>query len=331
VQRTAFFRDLATSLRAIPGVERAGVSSAIPFGAGTYTTSPFAAPAPSALAPGTSVPVDWRAAGPGYFDTMRIPILRGRDFRDGDTAPAPDVMIVSRAAARTFWGGADPVGRIVRRVADRKDFTVVGVVGDIRSTTLNNESPTVYYSASFRLFPLTDVVMRTSLDPSSVMGAVRETVRKMDAQLPLSNVRPMADLISTSAAQPRFSAALLGVFACVALLIASVGTYGVLTYSVSQRTKELGLRMALGADRRGVLTLVLREGLTVGLAGVVIGIGCAAALARVLSALVFGVSVHDPATYAAVSAALLAIACVACLIPAVRASRVDPMTALRLE
>jgi putative ABC transport system permease protein len=331
VQRTAFFRDLANTLRAIPGVERAGVSSAIPFGAGTFTTSPFAAPPPSALAPGTSVPVDWRAVGPGYFATMRIPLVRGRDFNDGDTANAPDVMIVSRAAARTLWGDADPIGRIVQRVADKKNFIVVGIVGDIRSTTLNRESPSVYYSAGFRLFPLTDVVIRTSRDPSSVMGTVREAVHRMDAQLPLANVRLMSEWISTSAAQPRFSATLLGLFACVALLVAAVGTYGVLAYSVSQRTKELGLRMALGADRQGVLTLVLREGLTVTVIGLAIGVAGAAALAQVLASLVFGVSVHDPATYAGASATLFVIAFAACAIPAIRASHVDPMMALRLD
>jgi putative ABC transport system permease protein len=331
VQRTAFFRDLANTLRAIPGVEHAAVSSAIPFGAGTFTTSPFAAPPPSALAPGTAVPVDWRAVGPGYFATMRIPLLRGREFTDGDTSTAPDVMIVSRAAARTFWGDADPLGRIVQRVADKKNFTVVGVVGDVRSTTLNRESPSVYYSAGFRLFPLTDVMIRTSLDPSSVMKPVRESVRRMDPQLPLFNVRPMSEWISTSAAQPRFSATLLGVFACVALLVAAVGTYGVLSYSVSQRTKELGLRMALGADRGGVLALVLREGLTVGVVGLAAGVTVAAALAQLLSSLVFGVSVHDPASYLAVSGLLLVIASLACAVPAIRASHVDPMRALRLD
>ena len=330
-QRTGFFRDLAGALRAVPGVDHAAVSSAIPFGAGTYTTSPFTAPAPLALPPGTAVPVDWRAVGPGYFATMKIPMLRGREFTDADTASAPDVMIVSRKAAQTFWGDADPIGRIVRRVADKRDFTIVGVVGDVRSTTLNQQSPSVYYSAGARLFPLTDVVVRTSLDPSSVMGAVRETVRRMDAQLPLANVRPMTAWVSTGAAQPRFSAVLLGVFAGIALIVAAVGTYGVLAYSVSQRTKELGLRLALGADRREVLSLILREGLAVGVVGLAVGLVASAALARVLASLVFGVTVRDPMSYAAVSGLLVVIAATACVVPAIRASRVDPMVALRLE
>jgi putative ABC transport system permease protein len=240
-------------------------------------------------------------------------------------------MIVSRKAAHTFWGDADPIGRSVRRVADKKDFTVVGVVGDVRSTTLNQQSPSVYYSAGARLFPLTDVVVRTAVDPASVMGAVRETVRRMDAQLPLANVRPMTAWVSTGAAQPRFSAVLLGLFAAVALFVAGVGTYGVLAYSVSQRTKELGLRLALGAGRREVVSLIVREGLAVGAVGLAVGLMAAAALARVLSSLVFGVSVRDPVTYTAVSGLLFVIAVTACVVPAIRASRVDPMVALRLE
>jgi putative ABC transport system permease protein len=330
-RRTAFFTSLANEIRALPGVEQAGVSSGIPFGAGNYTTSPFGAPGSAVLPGDASVPVDWRAVGPGYFATMTIPLLRGREFTDADDATAPDVMIVSRAAARTFWGDADPIGRVVQRVADKKNFTVVGVVGDVRSTTLNRESPAVYYSAAARLFTLTDVVVRTASDQGSLMRAVREKVRAKDPNVPLTNVRPMFGWVAASAAQPRLSAELLGIFAAIALLVAAVGTYGVLAYSVSQRTKELGLRMALGADRRGVLTLVLREGLAVSVVGLAIGVAGASGLAHVLSSLVFGVSVHDPVTYAGASAALFGIAFAACAVPAIRASHVDPMTALRLD
>ena len=331
VKRVMFYRELGAMLKALPGVKNAGVSSGIPFGVGNYTTSPVSAPGKSALPPDTSVPVDWRTAGPGYFDTVRIPILRGRDFTDSDTASAPPVMIVSRATARTFWGDDDPIGRIVRRVADRKDFTVIGVVGDIRSTTLNRESPALYYSAGDRTWPLMDIVVRPAGDSASVLAAIRQKVRAIDPELPLSNVRPMTEWVATSAAQPRLNATLLGVFACVALLVAAIGTYGVLAYSVSQRTKELGLRMALGADRAGVLRLVVREGMTVGVAGILAGVAAAIAMSRVLSALVFGVSVWDPSTYLVVSAVLALVALASCVVPAVRASRVDPMTALRLD
>jgi putative ABC transport system permease protein len=160
---------------------------------------------------------------------------------------------------------------------------------------------------------------------------VRAGIRSLDPELPLSNIRPMSEWVSTSAAQPRLNASLLGVFACVALLVAAIGTYGVLAYSVSQRTKELGLRMALGADRAGVLRLVVREGMTVGLAGIVIGVLAAAGISRTLSALVYGISIRDPSTYVGVAAMLAVVALLSCAVPALRASRVDPMEALRLE
>ena len=330
-KRVAFYRELRPILAAIPGVGRVGLSSGIPFGVGNFTTSPFAAPASAALPDGASVPVDWRTVSPGYFATVNIPILRGRDFSDSDTANSPNVMIVSRAAARTFWGDADPIGRIVRRVADKADFTVIGVVGDVRSTTLATESPALYYSSGTRTWPLMDIVFRPAGDPATVMTAIRRKIHDLDPELPISNVRPMTEWISAGAAQPRLNATLLGVFAAVALLLAAIGTYGVLAYSVSQRTKELGLRMALGADRRGVLRLVVREGLSVALAGIAVGAAAALLLSRALSALVYGISIHDPSTYVEVTAVLTIVALLACVIPAVRASRVDPMVALRLD
>jgi putative ABC transport system permease protein len=270
-------------------------------------------------------------ASPGYFDALRIPLLRGRDFNDGDTTNAPPVTIVSRATARTMWGDDDPIGRTVRRVADGKDFTVIGVVGDVRSTTLNRESPALYYSGLTRTWPLMDIVVRPMGDVASVMPAIRQKVRELDPELPLSNVRPMTEWVSSSAAQPRLNAALLGVFACVALLVAAIGTYGVLAYSVAQRTRELGLRMALGADRAGVLRLVVREGMTVGLAGIIIGVVAALGASQILSSLVFGVSARDPSSYAAVASVLAIVSLLACVVPAVRASRVDPLEALRAE
>ena len=163
------------------------------------------------------------------------------------------------------------------------------------------------------------------------MADIRQTIREIDPELPLSNVRAMREWVATSAAQPRINAMLLGIFAGVALLVAAIGTYGVLAYSVSQRTKELGLRMALGADRGGVLRLVVREGMAVGLAGILIGVIAAIALSRALSALVFGVSLSDAWTYGGVSLLLVVVALASCAVPAIRASRVDPMVALRLE
>ncbi len=330
-KRVAFFRDLRDALQTIPGVVRVGISSGIPFGAGNYTTSPVSVPGRSLLPPGASVPVDWRTVSPGYFETIKIPVLRGRDFTDGDVANAPEVMILSRATARAFWGDEDPIGRIVRRVADSKDFTVVGIVGDVRSTSLNRESPALYYSSGGRVWPLMDVVVRPAGDPAPVLAAIRQKVRSLDPDVPMMNVRPMTAWVSGSAAQPRLNATLLGVFAGAALLLAAIGTYGVLAYSVSLRTKEIGLRMALGAGRGTVSRLVVREGMAAGLAGIAIGIAASLAASRLIAALVFGVSVRDASTYVAVSIVLAVVALASCVVPAVRASRVDPITALRLD
>jgi putative ABC transport system permease protein len=330
-KRVAFYRDLAQRLKTLPGVRDAGVSSGVPFGVGNYTTSPFSAPGSPTLPPDASVPIDWRIVSQGFFSTMRIPVLRGRDFSEGDTAAnAPNVIVISAAAGRTLWGDADPMGRTARRVSDGSEYTVVGVVGDVRSTTLNRESPALYHSAG-RTWPRMDIVIRTASDATPVMAAVRQAVRELDPEVPLMNIRPMAQWVSTGAAQPRLNATLLGVFAAMALLVSAIGTYGVLAYSVSQRTKELGLRIALGADRRGLVRLVVGEGMTVGVAGIILGILAAAATGRLLSSLVFNISVWDPLTYVGVATALGLVALVSCAVPAIRASRIDPMEALRLD
>jgi predicted permease len=331
VKRVTFYQTLTKTLQTVPGVRDSGISSGIPFGVGNYTQSPFAAPGSPVLAAGASVPINWRAVSPGFFKTLRIPLLRGRDFAESDTATAPSVMMVSAATARTMWGDADPIGRTVRRVADSKDFTVIGVVGDVRSLTLNRESPTLYFSSGFRTWPLMDIVFRAAGDATPVMSTIRQEIRALDPELPLSNVRPMREWVSTSAAQPRLNAVLLGVFAAMALLVSAIGTYGVLAYAVSRRTKELGVRMALGADRHRVLRLVVGEGMVVGIVGIAMGIVAAAASGRVLSALVFGVSIWDPMTYAGLSTVLALVALASCLVPAIRAARIDPMTALRIE
>jgi putative ABC transport system permease protein len=330
-QRIAFYRDLDAALNALPGVQHAAITSGMPFGAGNYTRSPFIPLGSRVLEAGAGVPVDWRTVSPGYFATLGIPLLRGRVFTDADTGNAPDVMVVSRNTARMMWGDEDAVGRVVRRTADRKEFTVVGVVDDVRGTTLNTVSPTLYYSNGVRTWPLMDIVIRSSADTASVVAAVREIVHRKDPGLPLSNVRPMSEWISNSAGQPRLNAVLLAVFAGVALLVAAVGTYGVLAYSVSQRTRELGLRMALGADRSSVLRLVVGEGMVTGAAGIACGIAAAGLLGRALSALVFGISVWDVPTYAVVASLLAVVALASCVLPAIRAARVDPMVALRLD
>jgi putative ABC transport system permease protein len=326
------YRALLESLQSLPGVRGAAVSSGIPFGAGNYTTHPMITTGQSVLAPGTAVPIDWRIVSPGYFNTMHIPLLRGRNFTDADGPAALPVMIVSQATAKKFWGDADPIGRTLTRTADLKTaFTVVGVVGDVRSTALNQESPALYYPMATRVAALMDVVVRTEGAPETLLPSIRQKVHELDAELALANVRTMNEWISNNAAQPRLNAILLGVFAAVALVIAAIGIYGVLAYSVNQRTREIGLRMALGAHPGGVLRLIVVEGMTVGLIGIGLGLLGGLALGRAVASLVYGVAVRDPATFAGVAVTLAVVALAACVIPARRAARVDPMVALRYE
>ncbi|MBI3448891.1 MAG: ABC transporter permease [Acidobacteria bacterium] len=328
---TAFYRDLVTSLEALPGVKGAAVSSGVPFGSGNYTTTPVVPLGKTALPRETAVPVDWRLVSSGFWKTMQIPLLRGRTFTDADGPDGPFVMIVSRATAEKFWGSEDPIGRTVRRVGDKKDFTVVGVVGDVRNVVLSQEAPAMYFPASSRVAGVMDVVVRTGGPPESALAIIRDRVHQLDTDLPVATVSSMDELLAASAAQPRLNAVLLALFAGVAVLVAAIGIYGVLAYSVTQRTREIGLRMALGAQPRGVVRLIVREGMSVGLTGIGVGLVAALGLSSLLTSLVFGVPVRDPATFAAVSVLLAVVALAACTLPAQRASRVDPLVALREE
>jgi len=329
---TVFYRTLLDSLRATPGVRAAGASSGIPFGNGAYTQTPIVTTGPSPLPPDTAIPTDWRVVTPGFFHVMNIPLLRGRDFTDADApSSAPLVVIVSQTTAKRFWGDADPLGRSLHRQSDlSRQYTVVGVVGDVRQAALSQESPAIYYP-TLGLTASMGVVVRTDPPPASLLPVVRQKVHDLDPGLPMSSVRTMEEWVSNNAAQPRLNAVLLGVFAAVAMLIAAIGIYGVLAYSVNQRTREIGLRMALGAPRAQVLRLIVREGMTVGAIGIAVGVVGALVLSRVLASLVFDVPVRDPLTYLAVASMLTLVALAACAIPARKASRVDPMVALRCD
>jgi putative ABC transport system permease protein len=326
-----FLREMIESLEALPGVRSAAVSSGIPFGAGAHYSHPMMATESSILPPDAKVPTDWRIVNPGYFKTMNIPLLQGRDFEYSD-ASTPDIIIVSQATARTFWGDENPLGRTLRRSADPDiPFTVVGVVGDVRSNQLSQESPAFYYSITTRTLPLMDVVVRTDSSPESLLPAIRKQIKALDPDLPMANVNTMEQWLTKSAAQPQLTSILLSIFAGVALLIAAIGIYAVLTYSVSQRTREIGIRMALGATPRRVLKLIVSEGMRVVLLGLVIGLAGGLALGRTVQSLVYGVGVHDPKIYLEVAAILTAVALAACFIPARRAAVVDPMVVLREE
>jgi putative ABC transport system permease protein len=322
------YRELLDSLAALPGVRGAAVSSGLPFGGGAYTTSPTRTSGKSALPAGAAIPVDWRSVSPDYFRTMQIPLLRGRYFTGQDGPSAPLTAIVSQETAARFWGADEPLGREIITAGDRH-FTIVGVVGGVRNVALRRDlAPAMYFSAAVRLWPLMDVVVRTDDKPEAVLTAVRQRLRALDPELPMNNVRTMDQWISASAAQPRLNAVLLLVFAWVALLIAAIGIYGVLSYSVSQRTREIGLRMAIGAQPSGVLRLIVRQGMTVAMAGIAAGLVAALGVSRVLAALLYGIQPRDPATFLSVAAVLAVVALFACYIPARRAARLDPVIAL---
>jgi putative ABC transport system permease protein len=329
---TVFYRSLIEALQSIPGARGAAASSGLPFGNGNYTTHPVFTTDGSTLPPDTKVPIDWRIVTPGYFKMMHIPLLAGRDFTGADGPDGPKVLIVSKATAKKFWGSDNPLGKTLRRSADpHTPFTVIGLVDDVHDSDLGMESPSLYYSAGSRVAPLMDVAVRSAGRPEELAPAIRQKVHELDADLALAHMLTLDEWVSTNVAQPKFNALLLAGFAVVALLLAAIGIYGVLSYSVNQRTREIGVRMALGAERSDVLRLIVREGMKVALIGVAIGLVAALALGRFLSSLVFGVTVRDPATFAVVAVVLSAVAFAACVIPARRAARVDPIVALRDE
>lgn len=261
---------------------------------------------------------------------MQIPLLRGRDITEQDGPGALPVLVVSQTTAQKFWGREDPLGRVLRVGA--RTFTIIGVVGDVHDTALNQPpAPEVYFSAAIRQWRLMDIVLRTEGDPMALLSAVRRRLHEMDSELPMSNVNTMEGWIANNAAQPRLNTVLLEVFAGIALLIAAIGIYGVLAYAVNQRTREIGLRMALGAKSGHVLAVVIREGMTMALAGIGVGLLGALAVSRALSSLLFGMQARDPATFATVAAILALVAMAASGVPALRAVQVDPAVALRHE
>ena len=326
------YKSLIDSLQSVPGVRGAAISSGLPFGGGNYTRTPMAPLGPSKLPVGDAIPIDWRIVSPDYFKTMEIPLLRGRLFDEHDDANSAPVMVVSKVTAETLWGADDPVGKVIRIVGSGKQFSVIGVVGDVRNTALNQDPiAATYMSAAFRQMALMDVVVRTQGNPNAAIAGVRQKLQEVDSDLPMASVRTMQEWISTSAAQPRLNSALLEIFSLVALLIAAIGIYGVLSYSVNQRTREIGVRVALGAQRSDVVRLVAREGMLIALAGIGAGLAAAFAISRVIASLLYGIQAHDLLTFAGVAVVLLFVAAIACYLPAIRATRIDPIVALRYE
>jgi putative ABC transport system permease protein len=333
-QRVAFFAELLERVRALPGVTAATGSASLPFtGLGPAAGYSVAGrPAPLAIA---DLPVaDVRVVDPDYFRTMRIPLIRGRFFNEREETQESHMVIISETMARESWPNADPLGQqvVIRMKETDVPSTIVGVVGDVKEAGLDSTPrATAYWPHPELPYPFMTLAVRTSGDPLRMAGAIQQQVQGLDRDLPLSKVRTMDQWMADSAAQARFSTLLLMAFAGVAMLLAVVGIYGVTSYAVTQRTREIGIRMALGAQVADVLRLVGREGLSLALAGIAAGILLSFGLTRLLRSLLFEVSALDPWTFAGVAVILSVAAIVASLIPARRAMRVDPMVALRYE
>ena len=286
--------------------------------------------------------VDVRLISPGYLKAMQIPLLRGRDFGDEDVAGRPASILISESMARRFWPGEDPIGkRLTLTFSPGRVREVVGVIGDVKLDGLDQTRPsTALYvplgqladptDLAFRSFPMT-LVARTATSPASMVGAVTNAIHQVDGTMPIRDIFTMDDLVANSLSQSRFNMLLLGAFAGLALLLAAIGIYSVLSYSVRQRVPEIGIRLALGARVTDVLRMVVMEGMRPTLIGVAIGTAAALAMGRVVANLTFQVKPTDPTTFVAVAVVLALIALLACVIPAYRASKVDPVIALRNE
>jgi predicted permease len=279
--------------------------------------------------PGQELQVDQRGASPDYFRTMEIPLIKGRFFSDFDNVTnAQPVVIVDEKFAQRFWPNQDPIGKKVWGDPKRPG-TIVGVVGTVKQYGLDIDGRIVVYRPSPGL--MTYQVARTSTEPSAVASAMVRAIHSVDPTIPVFDVRTMSDRMSDSMARQRFSTIMLGAFAVFALILAAVGVYGVMSYLVTQGTHDIGVRMALGAERRSILGLVLRQGLELTGVGIVAGLIGAVVLTRVMASLLFGVSATDFVTFSAVPLLLAATALFACYIPARRATLVDPVIALREE
>ena len=328
--RIAFYRRLLERLRTTPGVAAAGMVHQLPIRDGYMLSFSIDG---RAVAPGDRPSATFRSVSPGYFGALRIPIVRGRGFTAQDSEKAPMVALVDEAFVRRHFPNEDPIGRglDIGNNTDG-DYRIVGIVGDVRHDGLAlAPSPTMYVPFEQDTFSSMWMLIRTTGNPDGFAGAARLAVREIDPALPAFAITTLTQVIGDSIAERRFSMMLLGVFALVALFLAAVGLYGVVAYTVSRRTQEIGVRMAIGAGRGDVLRLVLRGGMKLAVAGVAIGLAGALALARLVATMLFGVTPFDPVSYVTTAAVLIAISALACYVPARRAMDVDPLVALRSE
>jgi putative ABC transport system permease protein len=329
----AFHRELLQRVESLPGVKGVATVSVIPLTGGN--TSSFLVEGRPVPPPGTGLEANVRDITPNYFEVMNVPLLRGRAFTEQDKEDSPPVVIVNQTFANRLFPGEDPVGkRLTLPSIQSPPIEIVGVVGDEKVTRMDTPTTPVVYGPYLQDPGRTiNLVIRTSSEPAMLANSVRSQIQSLDADLPVFDVRTMQEVIdrSPSTFLRRYPAFLIGTFAGVSLLLAVIGIYGVISYSVTQRTQEIGVRMALGAQRRDIFKLIVGQGMMLALLGVGLGLIAAFTLTRFLESLLFNVSAKDPLVYGFVSLILMLVAFLACYIPARRATRVDPMTALRYE
>jgi putative ABC transport system permease protein len=332
-KRIDFFRRAIAQMQSMPGVESAGAVSFLPFAAPHAGTLVEIDGRPK-LPPGQGLNTGVIVSDMNYFRTMRIPLKRGRLFTDQEAAEMRHVVVVNEAFARVNFPGEDPLGKRVTIYMkdDNRPCEIVGVVGDSKHMNLDAEvQPMSYWPHPELTYSGMTFVLRTRDEPTAVANAARNVIRSLDPEQPVADVRTMESLIGISVARARFNTLLLTIFAIVALLLAGVGIYGVMAYSVAQRTREIGVRMALGARASDAVWLIVRGGMALALVGVAIGVAASYGLTRLMKTLLFEVSATDPLIFAGIPLLLALVALLACLIPARRASKVDPMIALRYE
>jgi predicted permease len=333
----AFYRDALERINRLPGVESAAITNKLPLD--WQFIMPVIFPEQPVLVRSEQV----RSISPDYFQVMKSPMQQGRFFNDSDNAGAPPVAIVNEAMAKRYFDGQDPFTRqlSIGRNLNDSPRQVIGVVGDVKQHGLDRPAPPMVYipipqlsdklMATVRAFTSAHFTVRTTTPPLSLSADIKRELAQLDPTVPLSNISSMEQIAALSIATQRFHMSLLGLFGALGLLLATVGIYGVMAYSVTQRTNEIGIRIALGARASDVIGLVLRQGLSLVMAGTALGLGGAWALTRLMKTLLFEVSATDPITFVAVSVLFAGVALTACLVPARRAAKVDPMVALRYE
>jgi putative ABC transport system permease protein len=332
-KRKEFFKQLTERVQTLPGVRSVGTVSYLPI-AGLGAATRFDIEGRPPLPPGQDLVGDVRVVDGGYFHTMGIPLLQGRTFTERELTEETHVVMINETMARDYFPGEDPIGkRVTIHMKDENvPSEIIGVVRDARYVGLDTPVRAMtYWPYPELVYSGMTLVIRTEGEPLALAESVRREVLALDKDQPVADVRTMESWVSDSVSRARFSTMLLGIFAGVALLLSAVGIFGVMSYAVSERTHEIGVRMALGAQTSDVLALVVKQGMMLALVGVGLGLGAAFALTRVLSSLLFGVSATDPATFALLSVVLASVALLACYLPARRAAKVDPMIALRYE